>query len=168
MIRRHKPHAFFELPDAAVARNAHVVAQQRPRRGRTEADNHLGPHQRDLLAQIIHAGGALIRFGHAVLRRPALDDVADIHLLPLQTDGREHLIQQLPGRADERTAGQILLLPRPLADKHQRRMQVALAEHHVRPRLTKPAFFAGKNRFRERWPRCVHAVRLPFSLSMPF
>ena len=75
---------------------------------------------------------------------------------------------ELPGRADERTAGQILLLPRPLADKHQRRMQVALAEHHVRPRLTKPAFFAGKNRFRERWPRCVHAVRLPFSLSMPF
>ena len=77
----------------------------------------------------------------------------------------------MPRRPDERAAGLVLLLPRPFADEHQRRMQVALAEHNVRSRLAEPAFFAGKHGFRERWPRCVHAAasrRLIFILRSKY
>ena len=69
------------------------------------------------------------REGIAVLRRAALDNVADVHLLPPHADGGEHPVQQLPGRADKRFATQILFAPRAFADKQPAGLAITAARY---------------------------------------
>src|SRR6185503_173281 len=73
-----------------------------------------------------------IRFGIAVLRRPALDHVGDVDVVARQADRLDDFRQQLPGAADERNALDVLVAARRLADEHQVGVRVADAEHDLR------------------------------------
>ena len=90
MIRRHEPYALFQLPYAAIPRDAHVLAKQGPRRRRSKANDDLGPDKGNLLPEVTHTGRAFIRLRHAVARRTAFDDVADVDLAALYADGMNH------------------------------------------------------------------------------
>ena len=65
--------------------------------------------------------------------RTALDDVGDVHRLPLQTDHLQHIIQQLPGGAHEGYALCVLVGPGPLTDEQDLRLSASHAEHHIFP-----------------------------------
>ncbi len=141
--RRHQPHAPPARPLAAdLAHGQLVVAEHVLGRGQAQRDDHLGPDRFQLPHEVRHARRRLVRGRHAVVRRAALAHVADVHLLPGQPHAGDHLVQQLPGPADERPAGQVLVLARPLADEEDGRLGVALAEDGLRPRRAQPALGA--------------------------
>src|SRR5205085_4579023 len=72
----------------------------------------------------------LARLRVAVAGRPAFDDVRHEHLPAVQPDLAQQLVQQLPGLAHEGQALTVLVGPRRLADEHEVRVRVAVAEHH--------------------------------------
>src|SRR5204863_7253745 len=88
-----------------------------------------GLHQLDLPVKKRQAGRDLVVLRQPVLRRPALHDVADEHLIARQRDRFENFGEQLAGAADERSSGLVFSAPRPLADHHQTRRGEALARH---------------------------------------
>src|SRR5207245_7912562 len=77
------------------------------------------------------AGEQLVGLGVAVVRRAALDGVADVDVLAPQAHRLDHLRQQLAGLAHERVTLQVLVLARRLADEHQARLGAADAEPDV-------------------------------------
>ena len=86
-------------------------------RDASETDNNLGPQQRDLTAKIADAGVLLHAERVAVFRRAALDDVGDIHIVALEADDLEHVIEQMTGPADEWHALRILVRAGAFADE---------------------------------------------------
>src|SRR5437867_11738940 len=118
---------------AAELRDRRLRPQQRLRRELAERDDDLGRDQLELADEKGLARRHLVRLQVAVLRRPALDDVGNVHVLspephPLGDD----LGQQLPGAPDERLALDVLVATRRLPDEHQPRPGVADPEHDVR------------------------------------
>ena len=71
------------------------------------------------------------RSGRAVARRAALDDVGDVNVGPLQAHRLDHLVQQLPGAADEGFALLVFVGAGAFADEHQLSARVADAEHDL-------------------------------------
>ena len=63
----------------------------------------------------------------AVLRRAMANDVGDEDLAAVEADPREQLVQQLAGRADERTALHILVVSGRLAKEEHPRLATPLA-----------------------------------------
>ena len=61
---------------------------------RPEAADDLGTDDRELLLQEWIAGGDFIRFRIAVVRRPALQDVADVDVFAFQIDRLDDLREQ--------------------------------------------------------------------------
>src|SRR5205823_10362367 len=59
---------------------------------------------------------------------PALQDVRDEDVLPLQPDSLEQLGEEATGAADERQPGAVLLRARSLADEHQVRSEEHTSE----------------------------------------
>src|SRR5262249_9058985 len=104
-----------ELP--AELTNPDVRAQHVLRRGRSEADDVLRPHKGELTVEILPAVVPPTRKRNAVVRRPALDRVADVHVLPLEPAGRDDLVEELARLADERLSGRVLVRTRGLADE---------------------------------------------------
>src|SRR6185295_14011755 len=113
--------------------------QQRLHRDVAQAADQLRLDRRDLPLQPGHARRHLVRRRRPVARRTALEDVADEDLAALDAQPLQRVREQLARAAHERLALQILILPRRLADEHQRRLHRARAEHHLRPRRTEPA-----------------------------
>ena len=57
----------------------------------------------------------------AIARRTALDHIGDIDLLALETHGRNHVVEQLPGAAHKGQSLRVLVGSGPFAHKHQPR-----------------------------------------------
>ena len=76
-----------------------------------------------------HARRHLVGLGLAVVRRAALDDVADVDLVARVAHRGDHLVEQLAGLADERLALRVLVGARALADEAELGERVAAREH---------------------------------------
>ena len=111
---------------------------ERLRRGRSEAHHDLWfedpdlrvepePARRDLAPVRLFVQTSLA--GRAPLE--VLHRVGQVHGVAVDPRGRERLIEHAPGGADERLAGDVLLVTRLLADEDDLRGPTALAEHRL-------------------------------------
>ena len=71
-----------------------------------------------------------------------LDDVGHVDLVAVDAGVGERLVEELPGRPDERAARLVLLVAGLLADEHRLRARGALAEDDLRPGLPELAGLA--------------------------
>jgi hypothetical protein len=71
-----------------------------------------------LAQEVGRAGGDFVFFGEAVLRRAALDDVADVNVFALQAHGFNHLGEEFSGPADKREALGVFIGTGTFADKN--------------------------------------------------
>ena len=115
------------------------AAEQRAGGGGAEGDRDRGLDQQPFLfdpeAAGVDFGGAGLGMdaaGAALFIFEMLDRVGDIGAGAIDAGGGERAIEQLPGGADERAAGQILLIAGLFADEHQPRIGRPLAEHGLR------------------------------------
>jgi hypothetical protein len=82
-----------------------------------------------------------------------LDGVRDVGELPVDPGRVEPLVEDAPGGADERLAGQILLVPGLLPDEEDLGRAPALPEDRLRaslPEVARPAARGGLAQLRER------------------
>ena len=84
-----------------------------------------GLHQFDLPVEERPAGERLLRRRRAVAGRTPIDDVGDVNVGFGEADRFQHLVEQLPGAADERLAFEIFVAARRFADDHQPRRRRA-------------------------------------------
>src|SRR3990172_4613753 len=85
--------------------------------GASQADDDPGLYQLDLPLEVLSAGIDLAGKRVAVVRRAALDDVRDEHLVAAPADGGDQLVQEASGRADEGARLLVLVEARRLADE---------------------------------------------------
>src|SRR6266566_1123100 len=78
------------------------------------------------------AGGDLGRGRLAVAGRAPVDHVGDLHSAAVETDRRQHAVEQLPGAADKRPSDAVFVRTGRLADDHDRRRRVAVDKNRVR------------------------------------
>jgi hypothetical protein len=71
--------------------------------------------QRELFLQIRPAVIHLVQLRLAIARRPAFDDVADVHVVPRELHRDDHPIEQLPCRANKGLPPAVFLLARSFA-----------------------------------------------------
>src|SRR4051812_36355288 len=81
----------------------------------------------DLALKIRAARRDLVRHGVAVAGRAVLDDVRDEDVLAFEPGLAEHLVQQVAGRADERSALGVFVEAGALADEQHVGLRVPLA-----------------------------------------
>src|SRR3990170_777929 len=92
------------------------VARGEPGQGvAPQAHDDPGLYQLDLPLEVLSAGIDLPGQRVAGVRRAALDDVRDEHLVAAQADGRDEFVQEASGRADEGTRLLVLVEARRLA-----------------------------------------------------
>src|SRR2546427_10786776 len=123
---------------AAVPEQAEIGGDDRARRRRAEADEHLGLDRRDLG---LHPGAAgrelaqtrrLVDAALAALDElEVLDRVRDIEPLPVQPHLDQRAVEYLARRADERRALQILLIAGLLADEDDAGIGCGPAAHRL-------------------------------------
>src|SRR5207237_10109016 len=77
------------------------------------------------------AGLKLIALRRAVLRRSTLHHVGDVHIFAAYPHSSDHVVEQLPGAADEGFALLIFIGAWSLADKHDFRSRIPYAENYV-------------------------------------
>lgn len=87
----------------------------------------------DLPVEVGQTACRLVIGGVSVTRRAALYNIGDIDRFTAILHCGDHLVQQLPGRADERSTRLVLVETRPLPDKHQISMVIDLAENCLGP-----------------------------------
>ncbi len=114
-----------ETRDAAGAR------QQPGQRVTAEQQDDVGLEQLDLLIEEVAARIDLERLGIAVARRPALDDVGDVDVAPVEPGRFEQRGEQASGRPDERLALPVLVLTGRLAHGHDPRRHGPVAGHRL-------------------------------------
>jgi hypothetical protein len=135
--RDQHPKAASEIERrAAVALDGDRASDHALRRGRSESDDELRPYRLDFageppFANLDLAGvRALVQPALAArLKFEMLDRVGHVDSPPIDAGILERLIQELARRADERTAGKILPVPRLLADQHDLPVRRPLPEH---------------------------------------
>src|SRR5690606_20092396 len=88
------------------------------RRCRAEQKQKLRLNKLDLPHKEWPADQCLLRRRCPVTRWTPVDDVGDVDVRLAEPNGRQHLIKQLPGAADNRLALEVLLTPGSLADDH--------------------------------------------------
>ena len=109
-----------------------------------QSEEELGLHRADLSLQERSAGRHLLRRGIPISGGPALEEVGDEDFFAPQTHAAaEDLVEQLPGGADERPAGPVLVRSGRLADEHQSRARRAFARHRALARFRERAAGAG-------------------------
>src|SRR5262245_22242579 len=126
--------------------------EQALRRDAADTENRLRRDEFDLPAQIRQAARRLLIARIAVVRRPALQDIAYVHIATPESRRAQHRIEQLPGAPDEGLPLAVFLGARRLADHHEPRRAVADAEYRLRPRLAQAAEPAAAHGCRERLP----------------
>src|SRR5581483_5090689 len=144
--RRHVRREVRLDPAAPLLRHAELLAEQRLRRGRAQTDDDVGLHHRELRVEPRPARGLLaprrLRVDPPLASRlplEMLNRIRHVRRGAVDTGELERLVQQAPGRADERAPRAILLVARLLADEDDARVVGALAEHRLRPRLPERA-----------------------------
>ena len=80
-----------------------------------------------------------------VAGRPALQDVADVHVFASKVGGGEQLFEELAGLAHERPALLVLVGARRLPDEHHFRIQRPFARHRILASASKHAASATAN-----------------------
>src|SRR5215210_8101147 len=154
---RHRLDPALEVvPPAAVLGDPEVLVDDRLGGGTAEAEDDLRLYRFYLALQVGIAGPYLTRPRLAVLhpsplldRGPALDDVGEVDLLTGKVHRREDVVEELAGPPYERQARSVLVLPRPLADEHERRVRVARPEDGVGPAEGQVALGADRDLARE-------------------
>ena len=94
-----------------------------------ERHDHLRLQDLEMTPEPDIAGPDLLGQRVAVLRRTMPHDVRDEHLAPVETDVRQELVQQLPGRPDEGTSLEILVVARGFAEEEDPRLCAPLPGH---------------------------------------
>ena len=131
MVEGHVPAAILMLPAAVVHGNAQLRGHDLLSGDAAQANDDLGIYEGNLVFQVGIAQLLLLGEGVPVSGGTAFDDIGDIAVLPGHIDDGEHIVQQLPCRAHEGDALQVLLLPGALADEHELTVPVAHAEDYV-------------------------------------
>src|SRR5438874_4132414 len=156
---------FDEL--SALPRDPEVAPEQRLSRSRAQTDQHArldhvelglqpGPAGRDLRPVRLLVDASLA----ARLPLEVLDDIGDVDLAPVDARVLQRLVEELPGRPDERLALQVLLVAGLLADEDDVSLRGALAEDGLRPGLVERAGGAARRSFAElRQARPLRAER---------
>ena len=133
MVGHQHGRAPFLVPATAQRRQGRGGFQHPLRRHPSKQAHHLGRDGFPLGFEPAGAGPHLLGAGIAIVRRPALDDIHDVHRAAIQPQRGQHPIQQLPRATDERLALRVLVAARRLADEQDVRMRIADAEHHLVP-----------------------------------
>src|SRR5262249_24095482 len=99
--------------------------------GRTPAQcaDKPGPHQIQLLIEVLPAMGGFIGQRRAVSRGTATQDIANIHFLSLETESSDDAVEQRAGGADERFALGVFVRARRFAYKAKLGPRLAIPEH---------------------------------------
>ena len=118
-------------PRAAHAHDSSLDAQKGLSRGAAETDQELRVGELDLSRDERQAGLGLLQRRRSIARRPPGNDIGDINLPSIESDGVQHAIQQLPGSPDEWAANSIFVPSWGLADKHDRGAWIAIREHEL-------------------------------------
>ena len=124
---------------APKARNRIERAQQRLGAELAQRDNDFRLDDVDLTEEKRLARFDFVRLGIPVLRRTALDDVGDVHVLALEPDCLDDLREQLSGAAHKRKSLQVFVAARRFTDEHQIGFGVAHAKHNLRSALVQLA-----------------------------
>src|SRR5450759_5001817 len=139
---RHDLPSLHVVQLAAQRRDARRRIEQPACREVAERGDDLGVDEPNLLREERRARRDLDRDGVAVVRRPALEHVGDVDLRACQADRGEQLVKELPCRADEGLALQVLVLAGSLADEHELRIRVTDTEDEPGPRVAQRAAMA--------------------------
>src|SRR5205085_8335120 len=83
-----------------------------------ERHDHFRLYDLDLLLEILPARFDFVSLWIAVVRWPVLHDVRDEHLLAVEPDRSQQLVEELSGGADKRPALLVLVELGPFADEH--------------------------------------------------
>src|SRR6202162_957181 len=140
-------------PSSAQPHDAVLGAEDGFGGGGTQGADCLRPDHLKLAEQELPANLHFVGLGCPVLRRAALDYVADVNLLTLQRDALfgggsfDHLREKLSCPADERQSLLVLVGPRAFTYKHQPRLCIAGTKHDPIPALMQATAFAVSNIF---------------------
>jgi hypothetical protein len=85
-----------------------ITAKQILRRYLADGENYLRLQQFDLPFEVFATGRSFVGLRVAVVRRPAFQNIGDEYTVSTLTDGEQHLIEQLPGAANEWFAAPVL------------------------------------------------------------
>ena len=116
------------MEPAAQCGDGRLRFEQGMRRNAPEGADDPRADRLDLPDQKRFTGRNLLRQRIPVPGRAALQDVADIDILPLQSHRGNDLREQLPCATDKRPSLGVFVRPRRLADKDQLRPGISLAE----------------------------------------
>ena len=140
MIGHDQRRASIAMHAIAQARDRSVDVEQPACGALAERDDQAWRDQFDLPVEIRSAGLRFERLGRAVVRRTAFQDVGDVDVPgAIEFERHQHVVEQLPSRADERFTLRILVRARRLADEHPLRVGAANAGHRIASRLAQRA-----------------------------
>jgi len=132
MVGAHEVDALAQNELAMLPGDAEIRVDEALRRHAAKTDDDLRADKADLLAEPADADVLLIGTRVPVLGRPAFHHVGYIDIdIPIQINCRQHLIQQLAGRAHKRLPLQVLLLAGALAHEHDICVGVAGSKYQV-------------------------------------
>ena len=153
MVQGGHPDAVFIEKQAVLLGDLEVRTDQLHGGHAPQTHDDLRLHQLRLTPQIAEAGGLFAIQRVAVLGRAALDDVGDIHRLPLQADHGQHVVQELSGRAHEGQTLLVLIGAGAFTDEQHFCVGAACAEDHVLPRVRQGAGTALQTFILQLFPR---------------
>src|SRR6185295_3881007 len=95
MKRRHYLDAVPVAPIAARARDCLFRSEQTLKSWRAQRDYYLWLDECKLTKEELLAGRYLVALWRPIARRATFDDVGNIYVIALETDGRDYLIEEL-------------------------------------------------------------------------
>ena len=116
-------------------RNRFIRADKRLRSAIPQAHDNFRADNVKLAHKERRACFNLIFFRQTIFRRPALDHIGDVHILPRQAHGFDHLRQQLARAAHKWQPLHVFIAPRAFAHEHQVGARVAVAKNNFVPAL---------------------------------
>ena len=131
MERGNHVHSIDVVKPATKLGNGRGGLHDGLRRECPEAADDLGTDRRELPAKERIARTDFVRFGVAVVWRPALQHVADVDIFAFEIDGLDNLGQQLSRPSDERQALLVFVKTRRFTHKHEFSVRIPGAEHDM-------------------------------------
>ena len=107
-----------------------------------------------------------------VIRRPAFDDVGNIHLTAFELDGQQHIVEQPARMAHKRLACRILISTRCFTDEQPVCLLISNTEHRLRAACSQSAQLAAPYFFLElgegkRTQSAARIFELKFAQTIP-
>lgn len=118
------------LPPAAgthYSLNTHEMAS----RHRPEQDKDFGIREFDVPLKKRKANACFFRRGLTVGGRAPVNDIGNVNLAAVQSDGSQHSVQKLTCAPDERQPLPVLFSARRFADEHDPTGRIAVGEHGI-------------------------------------